>query len=153
MRINFGIRRVSHGDKQPFYSSSSAATFSESLRPRAVSVQSVAHDEGRATQQTSSVFLAWKSPHIIFSISDNGLLRCSLDSFSKGKCGICVYRYKDCKVDDVREFISALVFVDITKPPISDMNRMIDQIFGAIAKSTTNTSRFPKTVDTISLVR
>jgi hypothetical protein len=82
------------------------------------------------------------------SISAKGLLQCSLDSFTKGKRGACVYQYKDCKVNDAREFIAALAFINIMKSPTSYMYRMIDQVFGPIAKSTTNTGRFPKAVGT-----
>jgi hypothetical protein len=80
------------------------------------------------------------------SISAKGLLQCSIDLFTKGKRGACVYQYKDCKVNDVHEFIAALAFIDILKSPISYMYHMIDQVFGPITKSTTNTGRFPKAV-------
>jgi hypothetical protein len=82
------------------------------------------------------------------SRSAKGLLQCSLDSFTKGKRGTCVYQSKDCKIIDAREFIAALAFIDILKSPISYIDRMIDQVFGPIAKSTTNTGRFPKAVGT-----
>jgi hypothetical protein len=80
------------------------------------------------------------------SRSAKGLLQYSLDSFTKGKHGACVYQSKDCNVNDAREFIAALAFIDIFKSPISYMDRMINQVFGPIAKSTTNTGRFPKAV-------
>jgi hypothetical protein len=80
-------------------------------------------------------------------ISAKGLLQCSLDSFTKRKCGVCVYRDKDCQVDNAREFIAALAFVDIPQSPISYMYCMINQAFGPIAKST-NTGQFPKAVGT-----
>jgi hypothetical protein len=91
---------------------------------------------------------AGSSPCIIFLVSAKSLLRCSLDSFRTGKRGVCVYRDKDGKVDDARQFIAVLVFVDIPKSPISDMCRMIDQDFGQIAKSRTNPGRLPKTIGT-----
>jgi hypothetical protein len=93
--------------------------------------------------QTMDKF-AGNSRRIIFSISAKGLLRCSLDWCTIGKRGVCVYRYKDGKVDDAREFVAALASVIIPKSLISYMYRMVDQLFGPSAKSTTEMGWYPK---------
>jgi hypothetical protein len=38
---------------------------------------------------------------------------------------VCVSRYKGYKVDDARQFIAALAFVDIPKPPIQDISLIV----------------------------
>jgi hypothetical protein len=76
-------------------------------------------------KQADKVSFAGKSSRIIISISAKGLLQCSLDSFTKGKRGVCVSRYKDCKIDDARKFIAALAFVDIPKSPIRDVSSIV----------------------------
>jgi hypothetical protein len=100
-----------------------------------------------ALMQTMDKF-GGNSQRIIFSISAKDFLRYSLDWFTTGKRGVCVYRLKDGKVDDAREFIAALAFVDIPKSLISSRYGMIDQVFGPSATSTRNTSRFPKAFGT-----
>jgi hypothetical protein len=64
-----------------------------------------------------------------FSISAKGLLQCSVDSLTNGKCGACVYQSTGCQVNDAREFSAALAFIGILESPISYIYRMIDQVF------------------------
>jgi hypothetical protein len=72
-------------------------------------------------KQVDAVFLAGKSARIICSISVKFVLHCSLDSLTKVKRRVCVSRYKDYKVDDAREFIAALAFVDVAQLPMQDV--------------------------------
>jgi hypothetical protein len=77
------------------------------------------------SKQVGAVFLAGKSASIICSISAKFLLDCSLNWLTKGKRWVCVSRYKDYKVDDAREFIAALAFVDIAQSPIQDVSLIV----------------------------
>jgi hypothetical protein len=80
-------------------------------------------------KQADMIFLTGKSLRIIFSISAKGLLRCSLNSFTKGKRRVCVSRYKDCKIDDARELIAVLASVDIpTSFEELDRDNVLDRL-------------------------
>ena len=96
-------------------------------------------DESR---QALSVFLAGRSPRVIFGLNNKGIVICSLDSFTKGKKGVVVYKFRDNQPDDPKDFIASLAFVDIPKNPIGFMHRMTDNVYSPIAKTDANVSRF-----------
>jgi hypothetical protein len=76
-------------------------------------------------KQVDAVFLAGKSARILCSISAKFLLHCSLDLLTKGKRGVCVSRYQDYKIDEAREFIAALAFVDIAQSLMQDVSLIV----------------------------
>ncbi|KAH0788142.1 Dynein heavy chain family protein [Histomonas meleagridis] len=93
-----------------------------------------------------SLFLTGKFNCIILSLNAKGMLQCSMNTFTKGKKGVTIYRTNSCSPDNPKEFIASLAFVDIPKMPIDFMYHIIDNVYGPISKTESNLSRFSKPV-------
>ena len=98
------------------------------------------------SKQNYSIFLGNRCNYVIFSLSTKGIIQCSLSSFTKGKKAICLYKYRDNKLDDPKDFINSLAFIDIPRNPLSFCHKMVDFVYSPIAKSDANVERYPKAV-------
>ncbi|KAK8861127.1 hypothetical protein M9Y10_012822 [Tritrichomonas musculus] len=98
------------------------------------------------SKQNYSIFLNNRCKYVIFSLNSKGILQCSLNTFTKGKKALCLYKYKEHKPDDKQEFINSLAFIDIPKNPLSFCHRMVEFVYSPISKSEANTQRYPKAV-------
>jgi len=86
--------------------------------------------------------------NLIFSIDKKNVLVCSTSKYTAAKRSVTVFKHTIVRDTNPQTFINSISFSDVSKLPIDFVYKVVENVYGPVAKSQNNIQPFAKPIQT-----